>query len=159
MSTQTTNTWVPATGRSANRINTRAEKHEPEKAEESAVGNWIAPVLLLGPSASAWLMIAHQHNQVFSPPGALGYGLCAVVGVMWNPISLSLPGAILHAARDSALPEYGASSTWNPTNLVRLACLTPHLMVSRQSRVRLQQSAAVVGWLTGLAIVAAHFGH
>lgn len=116
-------------------------------------------MLLFGPSASAWLMVAHQHSQIFSPPGSLGYGLCSVVGVVWNPFSLSLPGAILRAARDSALPQWGASSTWNPTNLVRLACLTPNLMVSRYSSVRLQQSAAVVGWLAGLAIVAAKLLH
>ena len=162
MSTQA-QIWIPATTRAANRFNTRAanrfntraEKHEPEQTEESAVGNWIAPVFLLGPVVTALAMIAHQHAQIFSPPDALGYGLCAVVGVMWSPFSLSLPGAILREARDNALPEWGASSTWNPTNLVRLACLTPYLMFSRYSRVRLQQSAAVLGWLAGLVIVAA----
>ena len=158
MSTQA-KTWIPETTRAADRFNTQSEEHEPEQTEESTVGNWIAPVFLLGPAVTALVMIAHQHAEIFSPPGALGYGLCAVVGVMWNPFGLSLPGAILREARDSALTAWGASGSLNPANLVRLVCLTPYLTVSRYSRVRLQQSAAVLGWLVGLAIAAAHFTH
>lgn len=121
--------------------------------EQSAVGDWVVPVLLFGPALTALVMISERHAQVFSPPGALGYGLTFMVGAVWNPFSLSLPGAILRDARDSALSEWGASSTWNPMNLLRLACLTPYLMFSRHSAVRLQQCAAVVGWLAGIAAV------
>ena len=127
--------------------------------EQSAVGDWIVPILLLGPALTALVMIAERHAQVFSPPGALGYALAFVVGVMWNPFSLSLPGTLLRDARDSALSEWGASSTWNPMNLARLVCLTPYLMVSRYSTAQLQQRAAVVGWLAGLALVAGQLLH
>ena len=139
------------------RLITNDDKRGPETAAQSAVSSSVGvPLMLLGPALTALVMISHAHAQVFSPPGALGYSLAAAL-VVWNPFGKSLPGAILLEARDSALPEWGASNTWNPANLVRLVVMPFYLATSRYSATRAQSTAALVGWLSACALVAAHF--
>ena len=131
---------------------------EVETIEESTVRNSVGvPLILFGPALTALAMIGNRHAQVFSPPGTFQIGLVTMVGWIWLPFSLSIPGALLQSARDSALNEWGASSSLNPMNVLRLIVLTPYLMFSRHSAVRPQMNAAVVGWFAGLAIVAMKF--
>lgn len=79
-----------------------------EVTQASTVGNWIVPVLLIGPTLTALGMIANRHALIFAPPGALGYGLLAMVGAVWNPVMTSIPGALAQFGR----PRVQTAAAW-----------------------------------------------
>jgi hypothetical protein len=111
-------------------------------------------IVLVGPALCARLIIANRTHAVFALPHALTISLALVVGVLWSPLFISIPAALMQFARDRALASMGESSSFSPMNLVRGVCLVPYLMFSKNSPVRTAMCASVIGWVAGLVIAA-----
>jgi len=118
-----------------------------------ALPNIIAvPLLLAGPALTAWLLIANRTRSVLATHGSLNIALICLVVLLWSPMFISLPTALLQFARDRALPRLGASSTFSPMNLVRGVVLVPYLIVAPSSKVRLAMTASLAGWALGIVV-------
>jgi len=72
---------------------------------------------------------------------------------MWSPMPISFPALLLQDARDAALPEMTGfvGSFW------RSFLLIPYLMTAKESSVRVEMTASVLGVVVGLVYALPHF--
>ena len=129
----------------------------PRPRHAAVLPYWVAaPVLALGPYLTARVILANQDRAVLAAPYALPCALFVLVVLLWSPLSLSLPGALLQFAREDALatpPRALPPALWR---VVRAAILVPYLALAPTSRVRLETLASIAGWLAAVAYCAPH---
>lgn len=138
---------------------TTAPETSNTDSPRSALPYWLGlPLLGVGPTLTARLLIANHARSVLVTPGALPAALLVLVVVLWSPLPLSIPSAILQFARDGALanllrPRRVDLRLWRAVRLI------PHLALSPASNVRAEMVVSLAGWVCGVALALPYLQH